>query len=445
MNAASLKPGRVRYGIVALLFLVTSINYADRSILAITAPVLSKDLGIDALAMGWVFSAFGWAYVIAQVPSGWLLDRFGSRRVYFVSLLLWSLLTAAGGLLAFSSAAMAITLLFMLRFMVGLAESPAFPGNARIVAAWFPAQERGTASAVFNSAQYFATVLFAPLMGWITQSFGWPWTYGFMGGVGILVSLLWLRVIHDPARHPSVGAAELKLIVDGGGMADLDGAPKSGRQRPTWRQVRVLFTDRNMIGIYIGQFAINALTYFFITWFPVYLVQERGLSLVQAGFSASLPAICGFVGGVLGGVWSDALLRRGTSLTWSRKTPVITGMLLSIAIIGCNYVDTAGMVLLFMSIAFFGKGIGALGWAIMSDVAPRQMAGLSGGIFNTFGNLSSISTPIVIGAIVQYTQSFDLALVFIAANALLAVASFLFVIRSLRRIEVDADGNAISS
>lgn len=436
MTATTPAPGRFRYAIVALLFVVTSINYADRSILAITAPVLAGDLGINALALGWVFSAFGWAYVIAQVPGGWLLDRFGSRRVYFFSILLWSLVTGAQSLLAFGSGATAVVTLFVLRLMVGFAEAPAFPGNARIVAAWFPACERGTASAIFNSAQYFATVLFAPLMGWITQTFGWPWTYGLMGALGIVVAAVWLRVMHDPARHPHVGPAELKLIVDGGGMADLDGARQGSRQRFTLQQIRVLFTDRSMVGLYIGQFAINTLTYFFITWFPVYLVQQRGMSVMEAGFSASLPAICGFAGGVLGGVWSDFLLRRGASLTRARKTPVIAGMLTSIAIVGCNYVESPALVLLFMSIAFFGKGIGALGWAIMSDVAPRQLAGLSGGIFNTFGNLSSIVTPIVIGAIVQFTGSFDMALVFVAANALLAVASFLFVIGQIRRIEI---------
>lgn len=429
--------GRFRYTIVALLFLVTSINYADRSILAITAPVLAKDLGIDALALGWVFSAFGWAYVIAQVPGGWLLDRFGSRRVYFWSILLWSLVTAAQSLLSFGGGAAALTSLFVLRLLVGFAEAPAFPGNARVVAAWFPARERGTASAIFNSAQYFATVLFAPLMGWITHVLGWPWTYGFMGALGILVAVLWLKLMQDPARHPRVGAAELRLIIDGGGMADLDGA-RQVRRRFTWPQIKVLFTDRSMIGLYIGQFAINTLTYFFITWFPVYLVQQRGLSLVQAGFAASLPAICGFAGGVMGGVWSDQLLRGGASLTRARKVPVVTGMLVSLAILGCNYVDSPAMVLLFMSIAFFGKGIGALGWAVMADVAPRELAGLSGGIFNTFGNLSSIITPIVIGAIVQVTGSFDMALVFVAANALLAVVAFLFVIGELRRIEIAA-------
>jgi ACS family glucarate transporter-like MFS transporter len=111
-------------------------------------------------------------------------------------------------------------------------------------------------------------------------------------------------------------------------------------------------------------------------------------------------------------------------------------MLISLTIVGCNYVDSPALVLVFMSVAFFGKGVGALGWAIMADVAPRQLAGLSGGIFNTFGNMSSIVTPIVIGAIVHVTGSFDMALVFVAANALLAVASFLLVIGDLRRIEI---------
>ena len=159
------------------------------------------------------------------------------------------------------------------------------------------------------------------------------------------------------------------------------------------------------------------------------------MTIMKAGIFASAPAICGFFGGVLGGVWSDWLLRRGYSLTIARKVPVVSGMLVSLAIVACNYVDTNTLVLLFMSIAFFGKGIGALGWAVIADVAPRKSAGLSGGLFNMVGNLSSILTPIIIGGILKSTGSFKLALVFVACNALLAAFSYLFVAGKIERIE----------
>lgn len=435
MRQASERIGRVRYTIVAILFAVTIVNYADRAILAITAPVLSKDIGINPLELGIVFSAFGWAYCAAQVPGGWLLDRFGTKRVYLAGILLWSIFTAAQGAVAGLAGAAAIATLFALRFLVGLAEAPSFPGNARMVAAWFPASERGTASAIFNSAQYFATVLFAPIMAWITYAFGWPSTFIFMGGIGLLVAAGWWGFAHEPRHHPRIGNAELTFIVEGGGLVDMDSAARPARAKgDTLRALRGLLGHRSLWGLYLGQFAINTLTYFFITWFPVYLVEERGLSLISAGLFASAPAICGFLGGLAGGLWSDWLLRRGFSLTAARKIPIVTGMLISISIIFCNYTDSLALVLVFMSLAFFGKGVGALGWAVVADMAPREFAGLSGGLFNMFGNLSSILTPIVIGAILHTTGSFKLALVFVAANALLAAVSFVVVVGPIHRL-----------
>lgn len=160
------------------------------------------------------------------------------------------------------------------------------------------------------------------------------------------------------------------------------------------------------------------------------------MTILKAGIIASLPAICGFIGGVLGGVISDYLLRRGNSLSVARKTPIVAGMLLSMSMILCNYVDADWMVVGFMAMAFFGKGIGALGWAVVSDTSPKQIAGLSGGLFNTIGNLSSITTPIIIGYIIAATGSFKMALVFVGANALVAAISYLFVVGEIKRVEL---------
>ncbi|MCD5980383.1 MFS transporter [Pseudomonas syringae] len=431
------KPTHVRYLILLMLFLVTTINYADRATIAIAGSSLQKDLGIDAITLGYIFSAFGWAYVAGQIPGGWLLDRFGSKKIYALSIFTWSLFTLLQGYVGEFSIGSAVIVLFMLRFMVGLAEAPSFPGNARIVAAWFPTAERGTASAIFNSAQYFATVLFAPLMGWIVYKFGWQHVFVVMGAIGIVFSAVWMKVIYSPREHPRINKEEFDHIADNGGMVDMDqdkGKGKSGG--PKWDYIRQLLTNRMMLGIYLSQYCINGITYFFLTWFPVYLVQERGMTILKAGMIASLPAICGFIGGVLGGVISDYLLRKGHSLTFARKAPIIGGLLLSTTIVACNYVDIEWMVVGFMALAFFGKGVGALGWAVMSDASPKQIAGLSGGLFNTFGNIASITTPIVIGYIISSTGSFKWALVFVGANAVVAVFSYIFIVGEIKRVEL---------
>jgi len=431
------KPTHFRYYIVILLFVLTAINYADRATLAITGPVVSKDLGLNAAEMGFIFSAFGWAYVIGQLPGGWLLDRFGSKMVYAFSIFLWSMFTLCQGFVGFLTGGLAIATLFGLRLMVGFAEAPSFPGNSRVVAAWFPGHERGTASAIFNSAQYFATVIFAPLMGWITVSFGWPWVFGVMGGLGIMMTFVWLKVMASPTNHPLTNQAEVDYIAAGGGLVNLDQQKKEAiPSAPKWNYIGQLFANRMMAGIFLGQFCINAITYFFITWFPVYLVQARGMSILKAGFVASLPAICGFSGGILGGIMSDYMLRKGFSLSAARKTPIVLGMVLSMIMIACNYTDVQWIVVGLMALAFFGKGIGALGWAVLSDTAPKQITGLAGGVFNMCGNLSSISTPIIIGYIIQTTGSFNGALVFVGANALLAAISYMVIVGEIKRMEL---------
>ncbi len=439
--ADAAKPTHVRYWILAMIFIVTTVNYADRATLSITGPAMGKEFGFDAVQLGYIFSAFSWAYVMAQLPGGWLLDRFGARRVYGASIFLWSLFTLLQGTIGvWTSAAAAVTTLFALRFILGLAESPAFPANAKVTASWFPTGERGAASAIFNSAQYFAAVVFTPLMAALTHWLGWHAVYFTMGGIGIVLALVWVRFVHSPVKHSAINAAELAHIESGGGlvhMGESGGAITSALPKgQTGFYLRQLLTNRMLLGVYIGQFSINVLTYFFLTWFPVYLVQSRHMSILKAGFMASVPAICGFAGGVLGGFISDGMLRRGFSLTAARKTPIVGGMLLSVSMIMCNYVDSEWLVVGFMALAFFGKGVGALGWAVVADTAPKEVIGLAGSIFNMFGNIAGIVTPIVIGYILATTGSFNGALVFVGLNALVTVLAYLVIVKDIKRIEL---------
>ncbi|WP_318531665.1 MFS transporter [Sphingomonas parva] len=432
------RPTRVRHRIIALIFLITTINYADRATFSIAGNAAAGELGLSPIETGYILSAFAWAYVIAQIPGGALLDRFGTRRIYAGAIALWSIFTALQGTAGLIFGGSVVTMLFCLRFLVGFAEGPSFPGNARLVAAWFPAPERGTASAIFNSAQYFSLVAFAPLMGWLVHDFGWRSVFWVMGALGLLAALIFLAFIHSPVRHKGVNEAELRYIEEGGGLVRMEDRPKDAARTFTWANLRQLLANRMMIGIYLGQYAINVLTYFFVTWFPIYLVKERGLNILEAGFAAAAPALCGFVGGLVGGFASDRLLKRTGSLTLSRKLPIALGMLLATAIIACVWVESEWLAVTLMAIAFFGKGVGSLGWAVMADVAPKQLAGLAGGVFNTFGNTAGIVTPIVVGYIVAATLSFDLALVFVGAHCLLTIFAYLVIVGPIRRLELAA-------
>ncbi|MBV8667107.1 MAG: MFS transporter [Burkholderiaceae bacterium] len=438
MAASADRPSRVRWIILAILFVATTINFADRATMSFAGPEMQKLLGLSPVQMGFIFSAFAWSYVAMQLPGGWLLDRYGSRNIYFCSILLWSLLTAAMGFAGGFAGASAVAFLFGLRLLIGAAEAPSFPGNSRIATAWFPTAERGMAAAIFNSAQYFATVLFAPLMGWLVHIYGWQSMFYTMGGLGVAMAFVWKKTVYGPQVHPRVNAAELAYIQAGGALTGIEQtgqAPKSGAG-DSWAIIKQLLANRMLLGVYIGQYCITTLTYFFLTWFPVYLVNERHMTILKAGFLAALPAVAGFVGGILGGVVSDRMIERGFSLSVARKTPIVAGLLLSMAMIVCNYVSVDWIVIAMMSLAFFGKGVGALGWAVVSDTSPREAGGLSGGLFNTFGNAAGITTPIVIGYILQNTGSFSGALVFVGANAAAAIFSYLFIVGEIRRVEL---------
>ena len=443
--ASAATPSRMRHWILLMIFIVTTVNYADRATLSVTGPAMREEFGFDAIQMGYIFSAFSWAYVMAQIPGGWLLDRFGARRVYAASIFLWSAFTLLQGTIGvWSSAATAVATLFGLRFMVGLAESPAFPANAKVVASWFPTAERGRASAIFNSAQYFAAMVFTPLMAALTHWMGWHHVYLWMGVLGFALALVWLKLVHSPAKHPGVSKAELAYIEAGGGLIHMgeQGTEASTAQvvalpkGQTGFYLKQLLTNRMLLGVYLGQFSVNVLTYFFLTWFPVYLVQSRHMTILKAGFMVSLPAMCGFIGGVLGGYISDRMIKSGYSLTIARKVPIVCGMLLSTTMIICNYVDSEWLVVGFMALAFFGKGVGSLGWAVVADTAPKEVIGLAGSIFNMFGNIAGIVTPIVIGYILATTGSFNGALLFVGLNALVTVLSYLVIVKDIQRIEL---------
>jgi MFS transporter, ACS family, glucarate transporter len=429
------KTTHVRYLIIAILFAVSCFSYGDRVALSIAGTAMGRDIALDPVKMGYLFSGFSWAYVLGQLPSGAMLDRFGSKRVYGIGIVVWSVCALLTGFAGYLAAGAAFAAIFGLRLVAGFAQAPVFPGNGRIVASWFPASERGRASATFNSSQYFALMIFAPILGWFTHTAGWKSNFWFMGALGFVLVLVWVKYIHDVKDHPLISPAEVDYIEKGGGLVHADRAPKS-RSLLTWGVVKELLSHRMLVGIYLGQYCITTLTWFFLTWFPVYLSQARHLSIVKVGFAAALPALCGGTGGILGGVVSDRLLHAGHSLSFSRKAPIMAGMLLSVTMIACNYVPAQGLMLLLMSLSFFGKGFGSLGWTVVSDTSPKGMVGLNGALFNLIGNLAGITTPIIIGYLVKRTGSFNDVLIFVGVTALGTIVSYGPIAGEIKRLDL---------
>ncbi|MFJ3483227.1 MFS transporter [Pseudomonas sp. NPDC090202] len=429
---------RTRYTTLFMLVIASAVALADRANLSIAGSAMSAELGITPVQLGYLFSAFSWAYVIAQLPAGWLLDRFGAIRVYGIALCGWSLLTLAQGFVGFGPTGWVIVILFALRFLMGLVEAPLSPGNSSITASWFPVAERGTATSIYNSAQYVAVLVFVPFMGLLVGHVSWESVFWVMGGIGVLLALVWAKTVHMPSQHPRINDLELAYLREGGANVDTV-ARKAVGQRVRLSDLKIFLSSRQMLGIYVGQYCLTSMQYFFLTWFPIYLVKGRGMNIVDVGFVATLPAIAGFFGGILGGVISDALTKRGYSLSIARKVPFVTGMLLSSCVVLCNYVDSTYAAVAIVTLALFGKGLGAVNFALIADTSPRHLVGFAGGLFNLFGSISGIVTPIVIGYALQATGSFTQALWFVAAHGMIAAVSYLFVVGKIKPVEARVD------
>ncbi|HEY4801979.1 MAG TPA: MFS transporter [Paraburkholderia sp.] len=429
-----MRRSKARYRILGLLAIGTMINYLDRTVLGIAAPQLTKELGINAALMGVVFSAFSWSYVVAQIPGGVFLDRFGSKFTYWISMTLWSLCTLAQGFIS------GVGALFACRLGLGAAESPCFPTNSRVVATWFPQSERAFATGTYTVGEYIGLAFFSPFLFALMGAYGWRSLFYVVGGVGVAFGVVWWFLYREPHEHPAANRAELDYIEAGGGLArherKAEAQQEVKKQGFDWRMAGQLVRRRQLAGICLGQFAGNSTLVFFLTWFPTYLATERHMGWLKIGFFAIMPFIAASIGVMFGGTFSDWMLRRGVSANVARKLPIIAGLLLASSIILANFVESNVAVIAILSVAFFAQGMAALGWTLVSDIAPAGMLGLTGGIFNLAANLAGIVTPLVVGLIVGATGSFVWALVFIGVIALIGAASYIFIVGDIKRIEL---------
>ena len=429
--AAATLPQRqthVRHQVLAMLFITVVINYLDRSNLSVAAPDLGRDLRLDSVHKGLLLSAFGWAYAGFQIPGGWLVDRFKPRILFAAICGLWSLATLLQGF------AGTFLLLFGLRLMVGMFEAPSYPLCNRLVTAWFPDRERAGAIGFYTAGQYVGLAFLAPVLAITEKHLGWQYVFMLTGACGLIWAAIWWWRYRGPDESRRINSLEMEYIRDSG-----DQAPKKTSATPAtpekfrWSDLKFILSKRKLWGIYIGQAAVNSTLWFFLTWFPSYLVDYRHMDFIKAGFLASLPYLAAFCGILSSGFLSDYLMRRGVSISTARKAPIITGLLLCTSMVGANYTQSPALIILFLTIAGFGNGFSSIAWVLVSSLAPKRLLGLTGGAFNFFGNLSSILVPLVIGFLVK-AGSFAPALVFVAGLALTGALSYIFIVGRVERI-----------
>ncbi|MGH3495752.1 MAG: MFS transporter, partial [Sciscionella sp.] len=287
------------------------------------------------------------------------------------------------------------------------------------------------ANGVFSLGQYFGLAFLSPPLYWVADTWGWRALFFLTGGVGLAVTVVWFVLYRDPEHSRSVNSAELDHISRGGGLVRPPPPP-----RWSWRSMRLLLGNRAFLGAGLGQFASNSTLVFFLTWYPTYLSSAHHLRLRTAGLLAALPYIAASVGLLVGGWWSDWLIRRTGSATIGRKAPIVTGLLMASTLLLAGFVHSNAAVIGILSFVFFGQGMCNLGWTLITDLAPPNLRGLTTGMFNLFANLAGIVTPAVIGVILGSTNSFVGGLTFVSVIALLGVLCYLVLLGPVRQIEL---------
>jgi len=297
-----------------------------------------------------------------------------------------------------------------------------------------PDYERAGATAIYVSGQFIGLALLSPILAIIQTKFGWQGMFAITGAVGLVWGLVWYFVYRDPLDHPKVNRAELDYIESGGGLLKGKSDQASQSKSFSWPDLGKILSSKTLWGVYIAQFCVNGLLWFFLTWFPTYLVQFRKLTFVKSGFLSSIPFMAACVGLLLSGFISDYLVKRGWSVAAARKTPIIIGLLISISIIGPNYTSDTVMVIFFLSLAFFGAGMALISWVFVSILSPKNIVGLTGGVFNFCGNVAGFVVPIVIGFLVS-GGDFRPALVFIGILGFIGAMSYIFLVTKVERIK----------
>ena len=428
------KKSNVRWVVAALMWLAIAINYIDRTVLAAAAPFMTKEFSITPSEMGIIMSGFFWSYALLQIPAGWFADRFGQKKALGFAVGWWSVATAMTGLgSGFKS-------ILGFRVALGVGEAAAYPSNAGIASKWFPDKERATVSGFFDSGSKFGGAVAMPLIVWLISLFGWKMTFVIIGVAGVVWSVVWFWYFRDiPEEHKGVNAAELKHIRDG--QATKQGL---GNEQPMkWYE---LLKYRNIWAMCIGFFMINYTSYFFITWLPTYLIKDKGMGMLAMGFAAMMPLLISMVVEVAAGWASDKVYSKGwLSLTATRKVFLVGGLLMASCIGLAAFAESAVTAVLLLCIAKSGTTVAASQvWALPGDVAPKNMTSVVAGLQNSVSNMGGVVGPIVTGAILQTTGSFNMALLLSSGLLVLGMLNYLFLLGKVEHIEAPKAKSVVS-
>ena len=374
-----------RWRIAILLAVITTINYIDRSVFGVVAPVVRDQFGINDADYGLITSGFLLAYGVGQLISGPLIDRLGTKRAFELAVVFWSAATVLHAL------GRGVWSFFTMRVVLGLAEAANFPAASKAVAQWFPANERATAVAIFMLGAGLGAIITPPLTVWIMQTLSWQWAFIIPGSLGLIWAVLWRRWYHLPESHPTLDESERTLIL----------SQRSEQQSGVgWTQ---LLGYRQFWGILVARIVSDFPFYFFLFWLPQYLIDIRGFDLRAIALFAWLPWVFADLGALSGGSLSSALVRRGHSINSARKWVIWLGaVLVAMAVVPAFYVESSMVALALICFGLFAIQVkGSVFFTLPTDLFPADRVATVWGVFGAVGSLGGSLLGLLAGFMIQ--------------------------------------------
>jgi MFS transporter, ACS family, D-galactonate transporter len=410
---------KIRFLMLLLVVLAVAIAYMDRVNIAISAPFIKKDLGISNAEMGLVLGAFFWSYAAMQIPAGRMIDRFGVRIGCGIAVLWWSIWTTITGMTN------SVTSLFVSRLFLGGGEAASAPSCVKVIYAWFPRGERGLASGLFDGGQRAGLAFAWPIAAVGISLWGWRGPFFLTALIGVIWLIGWWALYREPEACSFITDAQREALLSA------RGSPKVSTQHVEWRR---MLLHRNVLAQAFGHFCFDSVHYFFLTWFPIYLVHVRGFTLTELGTLGAVPPLMSIPGSALGGWASDFLARRNMNLTNARKLCLVFGMLCASTILFAALAENVVVSMALFSLSYAGLGFtGANMWALPADVAPANhyVATISG-VVNCVGNMAVVMGSALAGLLLTtFGGSFLAPLTLAATFAILGAINYAVVLGRL--------------
>ncbi|WP_110926745.1 MFS transporter [Bacillus massiliglaciei] len=392
---------KFRWTVVIWLLIGGIINYLDRANLSIAAPEMMKELGLTVTQIGLLGTFFSWSYALMQLPAGWLIDRFGTKKVYTIALIWWSGATMLTGAVHKMGSFIAA------RILLGVGEAPCFPTMAKITANWFPKKERGLATGIWDSSSKWGPALAPPLLVFIMVTFGWRALFYITGLMGIIFAIGFMIFYKNPEQSKRLTKEEFDYIKSEGGGAE-QGIQSS---KIKWG---ALFKYRSMWGMILGFFCTIWIWNIFLVFLPLYLVDVHHVSLTEMGIYAGIPWLGGIFGNIFGGYLTKKWVDTGKTTPVKAKRILISVAAIMTTIVVCAVPLVKGLAitiaLLTLALCFISSITGSA-WALAGDIAPPSMVASVGAIQNFGGYFGGAFSPVVAGLIVDATGSYSLAFI----------------------------------